>query len=66
MTGWSDGGVHFYTPESGFKVITVIIGDHRDDGGDIDRDDLEMMRRMAMVFMIKKLSVTQSEKVCVI
>ena len=49
-------------------MITVIIGDLSDCiyGGDIDRDDLEMMRRMAMVFMIKKLSVTQSEKVCVI
>ena len=36
VTGWSDGGVRFYTPESGFKVITVIIGDHSNDVGDID------------------------------
>ena len=32
VTGWSDGGVRFYTPESGFEAkMRVITGDHNND-----------------------------------
>ena len=32
VTGWSDGGVRFYTPESGFEAkMIVTTGDHNND-----------------------------------